>query len=555
MINHLIHPCTLLFLTTPWSRCCDKCGEDIISRIEFRCQRCSIHLHVKCALLPTVDSEDAKEFQHFSHPHPLALIENHKDFNNEPRCVACVETCLAPTPTFRCSRRSCNHFFLHKSYALKLPYHPAHIVRPRSHPQHPLTITSLPYNDEIRTCGAFNRGFDSCLIAYSCQEDRCGFNLHLDCSKLEPSFFLDGHGDFLTLFEKVADMTCHFCGANCCNFILRCARCDINIHIQCLPSAPKTISHKAHLHPLQLTQSPLEDELNSEEEAYNSEDDFYCDVCEQKRNKRELIYFCAECRFIAEAKCVISAVLPLLRKKYMSSEEEFSSEEEQNEEEISKEDVSDEERKAEMKELKAEFEKANHLLGILTEGYSDLLISLVRDDLHWRDLIIRSKMTQVLALIPKWKVDDESINEISRLHDQNVKGELMKLGETKKSLEKEMMELSQELNGVKKQIGLDDGQCSIRFPHLHLEAKGAKIEQISGATRAGSSHMDWAYSHLPYLNLHPKYMENTIFRLSRHSKVYKYQIKEKRMEPLENIEENNSKNTIGANSEADFHQD
>ncbi|MBA0878432.1 hypothetical protein Goshw_022663 [Gossypium schwendimanii] len=413
--------------------------------------------------LPTVDSEDAKEFQHFSHPHPLALIENHKAFNNEPRCVACVETCLAPTPTFRCSRRSCNHFFLHKSCALKLPYLPAHIVQPPSHPQHPLTITSLPYNDEIRTCGACNRGFDSCLIAYSCQEDRCGFNLHLDCSKLEPSFFLDGHGHFLTLFEKVADMTCHFCGANCCNFILRCVRCDINIHIQCLPSAPKTISHKAHLHPLQFTQSPLEDELNSEEEAYNSEDDFYCDVCEQKRNKRELIYFCAECRFIAEAKCVISAVLPLLRKNMIWSneeqneeefsseeeqnEEEFSSEEEQHEEEISKEDVSDEaksfleipklhvekillncirlnerqhllevemkEGKAEMKELKAEFEKANHLLEILTEGYSDnMLISLVRDDLHCRDLIICSKMTQVLALIPKWKVDDESINEI-----------------------------------------------------------------------------------------------------------------------------------------------
>ncbi|XP_052480562.1 uncharacterized protein LOC105801018 [Gossypium raimondii] len=565
LINHLIHPCTLLFLTTPLSRCCDKCGEDIISRIEFSCQSCFIHLHVKCALLPTVDSEDAKETQHFSHPHPLALIENHKDFNNEPRCVACVETCLAPTPTFRCSRRSCNHFFLHKSCALKLPYLPADMVEPPSHPQHYLlTITSLPYNDEIRTCGACNRGFDSCLIAYSCQEDRCGFNLHLDCSKLEPSFVLDGPDHFLTLIEKVADMTCHFCGANCCNFILRCLECDINIHIQCLPSAPKTISHKAHLHPLQLTKSPLEDELNSEEEAYNSEDEFYCDVCEQKRNKRELIYFCKECRFIAEAKCVISAVLPLLTKKYIwSSEEEFSSEEEQSEEEISKEDVSDEaksfleipklhvekillncirlnerqhllevemkerkaemkERKAKMKELKAEFEKANHLLEILTEGYSDLLISLVRDDLHWRDLIICSKVS---ALVPESEVEDESINEIRRLHVQNVKGELMKLGETKESLEKEMMELSQELNGMKEhirtkkhmfatlekthpltfrgplddgqigldddeQVGSDDGQFSIRSPHLR--AFGSKRSKNRADFR---SHTSWALPH------------------------------------------------------------
>ncbi|KAA3474563.1 DNA repair RAD50 [Gossypium australe] len=305
LINHLIHPCTLLFHTTRFSRC-DKCGEDIISRIEFRCQRCYFHLHVKCSLLPTVDSEDAKEIQHFSHPHPLALIENHKDFNNEPRCVVCVETCLSPTPAFRCSRRSCNHFFLHKSCALKLPYLPPHIYHPSD--PHKLTITSLPYNDEIHTCGACYRGFDSCLIAYSCPENRCGFNLHLDCSKLEPSFALYGHDHLLTLFEKVAGMTCHFCGANCCNFILRCLECHINIHIQCHPSAPKTINHKSHLHPLRLTKSPLEYELNSEEEGYNSEDEFYCDVCEQKRNKRELIYFCAECRFIAEVKCVISAV-------------------------------------------------------------------------------------------------------------------------------------------------------------------------------------------------------------------------------------------------------
>ncbi|MBA0636160.1 hypothetical protein Godav_026081 [Gossypium davidsonii] len=110
-------------------------------------------------------------------------------------------------------------------------------------------------------------------------------------------------------------------------------------------------------------------------------------------------------------------------------------------------------------------------------------------------------MNQVWEMIPNWEVEDESINEIRRLHVQNEKEELMKLGETKKSLEKEMMELSQELNGVKEhirkkkhmlatpketypmtfrdplddgqiglsddeQIGSDDGQFSIPFPHL-----------------------------------------------------------------------------------------
>ncbi|KAG4120913.1 hypothetical protein ERO13_D11G172150v2 [Gossypium hirsutum] len=224
-------------------------------------------------------------------------------------------------------------------------------------------------------------------------------------------------------------------------------------------------------------------------------------------------------------------VLTLLRKNMICSneeeqnEEEFSSEEEQHEEEISKEDEGKaemKERKAKMKELKAEFEKANHLLEILTEGYSDLLISLVREDLYWRDLIICSKVS---ALIPESEVEDESINEIRRLHVQNVKGELMKLGETKNILEEEMMEVSQELNGVKEhirtkkhmlatlekthpltfrgpfddgqigldddeQIGSDDGQFSIRFPRLR--AFGSKRSKNRADFR---SHTSRAFPH------------------------------------------------------------
>ncbi|TYJ10030.1 hypothetical protein E1A91_A11G180000v1 [Gossypium mustelinum] len=252
-------------------------------------------------------------------------------------------------------------------------------------------------------------------------------------------------------------------------------------------------------------------------------------------------------------------VLPILRKKYIwsseekfSNEEEFLSEEEQDEEEISKEDVSEEaksflefpklhvekillncirlnerqhilevemkERKAKKNELKAEFEKANHLLETLTEGYPDLLSSLERDNLHWRDLIIRSKV--LLALIPESKVEDESINEIRRLHGQNVKEELMKLGETKKSLEEEMMELSQELNGVKEhirtkkhmldeeqigldddeqigldddeQIGSDDDQFSIHFPHSR--AFGSKMSKRRPKADF-KSHTSWAFLH------------------------------------------------------------
>ncbi|XWS49695.1 hypothetical protein CRYUN_Cryun12cG0025300 [Craigia yunnanensis] len=62
------------------------------------------------------------------------------------------------------------------------------------------------------------------------------------------------------------------------NFVLRRVLCNFNMHFQCHPSIPKTIEHKCHIHSLSLTKSPFAFELNSDEDAYNSDDEFYCDV-------------------------------------------------------------------------------------------------------------------------------------------------------------------------------------------------------------------------------------------------------------------------------------
>ncbi|TYG84903.1 hypothetical protein ES288_A13G009400v1 [Gossypium darwinii] len=299
LINHHIHPCTLIFITDPdGSDECDCCGERIVPGMKFSCGACEFDVHVKCALFPTIDSEDAKEIQHFCHPHTLALVQNDEEYGSEPRCVACAQICLAPAPTFRCSR-SCDRFFLHKSCYVKLPYKFVNFKHP-FHPKHLFTITSLPYNDHIRTCDACFRGIDSTLLAYGCRKSECKFNLHLDCYKLVPSITFSGHQHLLTLFEKTTDLTCHLCGVNYRNFVF----------FDCHSSAPKSIKHKSHLHPLTLIKSPFEYELNSDEEN----DEFYCDVCEQKRNQRELIYYCAECKFIAE-------VLPLISKDRSFEEE------------------------------------------------------------------------------------------------------------------------------------------------------------------------------------------------------------------------------------------
>ncbi|TYI45108.1 hypothetical protein E1A91_D13G013000v1 [Gossypium mustelinum] len=400
LINHRIHPCTLIFITFPFWDECDCCGEHTASRMRFSCGACDLNLHVKCALFPTMDSEDTKEIQHFSHPHTLALVQNDEEYGSEPRCIACAQICLAPAPTFKCSR-SCNHFFLHKSCYVKLPYKSINYKHP-FHPGHSLTITSLPYNDHIRTCYACCRGIDSTLLAYSCRESECKFNLHLDCYKPLPSITFSGHQHPLTLLEKTADVTCHLCGVKCRNFVLRCLPCDINIHLQCLASAPKTIKHKSHLHPLILTKSPFEYELNS----YEEEDEFYCDACEQKRNQRELVYYCAECKFIVEVKCVFSEVLSLL------------SEDNSFEKRILKDDVT---QKVEfypeiqkwhvenllveyiklgekMKQLQGELDgvtnKMKRTKGILRDlvgGSSEFLIQLVKNNSQFRDLFNSAK--------------------------------------------------------------------------------------------------------------------------------------------------------------------
>ncbi|TYH89872.1 hypothetical protein ES332_A13G012500v1 [Gossypium tomentosum] len=94
LINHRIHPCTLIFITDPYGN--DEyafCGERIVHGMKFSRGPCVFDLHVKCALLPTIDSEDVKEVQHFSHPHTLALVQNDEEYGSEPHCVACAQIC------------------------------------------------------------------------------------------------------------------------------------------------------------------------------------------------------------------------------------------------------------------------------------------------------------------------------------------------------------------------------------------------------------------------------------------------------------------------------
>ncbi|XVF51798.1 hypothetical protein PTKIN_Ptkin04bG0213300 [Pterospermum kingtungense] len=297
-IDHCFHQtCTLILLIClPFT--CRGCGDEDDSHMAFTCGKCRYQLDAKCALLPTVESKGAHMIQHTSHNHPLQLHENVEP-GRQFRCRACGEYWLGPY--FVCKK--CR-FYIHKLCALD--HFPQKIQHP-FHQQHLLSLSTHP--DRSYNCDVCGGSGDRSLLLYRCVQ--CDFNIHSHCSKLKPTPLLKygGHSHYLYFFDRtLAPFSCNICGNKAQNCFLRCVTCKFNIHLYCLPSAPKTIEHKYHLHPLTLTSSPFEFELNSSEDEYNSNDEFYCDVCEEKRYKFESVYYCEECRFIADIRCVISEV-------------------------------------------------------------------------------------------------------------------------------------------------------------------------------------------------------------------------------------------------------
>ncbi|KAK8285130.1 hypothetical protein V6Z12_D08G204400 [Gossypium hirsutum] len=233
-INHSFHPCALNLLTYP-NYTCNGCNRDC-SGLTYSCGKCRFKLDIRCGLLPTVETRGADMIQNIMHPHPLARLGN-KNVDNTRfgvghRCRACGENDL--DHGFSCSI-SCD-FFIHTSCA-ELPkdiHHPFHL-------QHPLSLTYLPLQLHGADCSSCNKPLDGFLLAYRC--DGCNFNLHKDCAEFKPSF---KHGNYLhalTLCDKRPSLFhCTVCHKRVNKIFLRCFVCGIDIHVFCLPSAPKTIN-------------------------------------------------------------------------------------------------------------------------------------------------------------------------------------------------------------------------------------------------------------------------------------------------------------------------
>ncbi|GKV51408.1 hypothetical protein SLEP1_g58070, partial [Rubroshorea leprosula] len=138
IINHPLH--SQHPLTLSWNHYafrfirCSVCRKSV--RFFYRCNRCHFYLDLRCAMHPQFVAQEFQKLQHFSHDHPLMLVEDIEIQNKEEVCSGCRENMYKSSPFYCCP--NCI-FHLHKKCA-ELPLkvnHPAHR-------KHPLKLLAKP---------------------------------------------------------------------------------------------------------------------------------------------------------------------------------------------------------------------------------------------------------------------------------------------------------------------------------------------------------------------------------------------------------------------------
>ncbi|OWM69518.1 uncharacterized protein LOC116198590 [Punica granatum] len=251
------------------------------------------------------------EIEHWSHQHPLALgsyaaVEDDgptsrpesgkSDQEAPPKCYGCDQSITGQF--YACE--SCN-FHLHKPCAdlpsdqLRHPYHPPHALTLRvAWRQHNCTFCHSPI-----------LGFNYCC-------DSCKFYLDSRCASVHSTIKYEDRGHLYFLRENEPNTIFH---CNMCNdyggdtHLFQCVvpSCFKSFHFHCAPLPfPKVIKSECHFHPVTYVKSYLQ----------HWHDDQYCDACENPRNPKLPVYYCAECDFAAHISCTVKEVLPSILEEY-----------------------------------------------------------------------------------------------------------------------------------------------------------------------------------------------------------------------------------------------
>ena len=217
------------------------------------------------------------EIKRFYHEHDLKLTD---ELENYKICDGCIQSIF---PLFyNCT---CCNFILHKS-CIELPYikrHPLH--------QHCLTLklmrTSLVHCD---ACRCISNGF-----IYNCNE--CDFDLDVACSlilELEPLTHV-GYKHPLIFSSTTNDKECS--AYNSKGRIFCCTKYEFTLDFG-RATLPHTVKYKQHKHPFTLSYI-----------AEDDSDEYFCNICEEKRDSKHLFYYCEECSYLTHLKCIFGGFL------------------------------------------------------------------------------------------------------------------------------------------------------------------------------------------------------------------------------------------------------
>ncbi|KAJ7946757.1 Cysteine/Histidine-rich C1 domain family protein [Quillaja saponaria] len=307
-IKHPYSPERPLILQKEMDFWCDSCHKSFTNDWCFFSDECQMDIH--CALMPAIESEEGQDqgehlINHFRHQHPLRSIE----IKNDSKflyldCYICGGYCSEiGQPMYGCV--ACKSF-THKS-CTQLPRQIKHPF----HPPHPLILDSRKYESFRCNACVFS---GTCLFRFFCKH--CNFNLCIKCYTMKPTIKYKSHRHQLCFMERILEETlkCDYCG----NIIktynqgddgsiapqnraFRCVQCDFTLHFPCGP-LPCTIEHEDHGHALTYMDSVVEDNTG----------DYYCGLCQEERDPRDQVYYCANCNYIADLGCVISEVLHII---------------------------------------------------------------------------------------------------------------------------------------------------------------------------------------------------------------------------------------------------
>ncbi|KAL8500696.1 hypothetical protein ACS0TY_020325 [Phlomoides rotata] len=167
---------------------------------------------------------------HFSHPHPLKLINHNQSLNPSPSCSGCN---LKPSGLiYSCTL--CNFILHDKCFGM-----PKTISHP-FHKEHPFTLLPTPaYDQGLFNCDACGENGDG--FSYHCKP--CGIDLHILCAATPLTLTTVHHPHKLDLTfcspydtKNFACDVCKLQGSD--HWLYRCGPCGFDAHLKCARAAP-----------------------------------------------------------------------------------------------------------------------------------------------------------------------------------------------------------------------------------------------------------------------------------------------------------------------------